>query len=61
LWLDGLTTPLIAALYPDADDGEVDPPDPPLPPLLPPQAAAIRATTAPTAASPVALYLLTIR
>ena len=31
---------------------------PPLPPLLPPQAAATRATTAPTAASPVALYLL---
>jgi hypothetical protein len=56
---DGLTTPVTAALRPDADD---EPPLlllPPPPPLLPPPPQAARASVAaaPNAASPMILRL----
>ena len=54
-YIDGLTTPVTAALKP----AEPDELPPPLPPLLVPllQAATARVATAPNAASPMILCL----
>ena len=53
LWLDGLTTPVTAALKPVGPDVPPLPPPPLLLLLPPPQAASASVATAPSAASPV--------